>query len=129
MQETMIGLRRLGLTRSQKALLVRDFLELVPLGEPAALAPFLHPDVRFESSDCAVATGRDAVLAVWSSVVRRFDSFGLDVVSVVCESDRVLVEQRMLLSLHPRARAVPLLGFAAFDLRDAQIVGWRQLSG
>jgi limonene-1,2-epoxide hydrolase len=123
------AVRAPALVLLEHELVVRDFLELLPLGTAVDLAPFLHDDVRFETAGSSQAVGREPLLRAWRAVVGRFAVFEIETVSVTSAAHRVLVEQRIRLALHPRCEPRSVLGFAAFDLRGARISGWRQLFG
>jgi limonene-1,2-epoxide hydrolase len=118
-----------GITRMENELLVRDFMEMVSLGEPTALEPFLHRDVKFSGSAGAQAVGKGSVIRLCQLFTQAFFAFELKVVTIASVGDTVLVEQTAHVRVDEQCHRHALMGFAALDVVDFQIVSWRQLFG
>jgi len=72
---------------------VAGFVAAFASKDTARLAPFLHPDVEFESYGDAPVVGRDAVLAVWAGVFRGMAQVEFTTLHQAVSGDLVLAEQ------------------------------------
>ena len=118
-----------GITRLENELLVRDFVEVLTVGDARALEPFLHRDVKFSGMAGACATGKHAVLSVCEQIFAEFPVFTVDVVAIASVDSSVLVEEELRVGLRGGVVTRRLSGFASFGIEDFQILSWHQVHG
>jgi len=116
-----------GIARLENELLVRDFIEVMNGRDVSALTPFLHREVQYQGRDGQAVLGSRAVLALFARFVQRFPEFEVRIHTINCVEQAVLVDETLRASTSSGRSATP--AFAAFLIKDYQIIGWNQLFG
>lgn len=112
----------------ENELVVRDFLENFTSRDVTQLAPFLDPDVVYQPRTCSRIRGRAEVLRLCEAILESFEVFEFVPRTIACSGAVVMLDQTLRVRFPGEDERV-LMSFACFELRDFQIVSWRQLQG
>ncbi|WP_455904837.1 nuclear transport factor 2 family protein [Microbacterium sp.] len=120
-----------AICRLERELIVRDFLATFNAAPrdaegTASIAAFLHPNVVYRPSLCHGAVGRNAVARVCEQVRGAFETFVIEVESLLVGDGVILVEHAMRVGLI----GVPvqnLMGFSSFQISGELISEWHQV--
>lgn len=104
--------------------LIRDFVEAFNSKDADRLTPYLDPEIVFENYGEDPVQGRDAVVNIWRGVFRTFAQVKFETVHQAVNGDVVLAEQIHGLAL-PGGPLAPIKNLAVYEIRDGQIVAWR----
>lgn len=107
--------------------LVREFVAAFGTRDVSRLAPYLHPDVVFESYGDGEVHGRDAVVQVWKGVFSHFAQVKFETVHQAVNGDVVIAEQIHGLAL-PGRELASIRNMAVYEIRDGKIAAWRDYS-
>lgn len=104
--------------------LVREFIDAFENKDPDLLGNYLAQDVVFESYGDPELRGRAAVVQLWANVFRSFDRVKFETLNQAVAGDIVIAEQVHGLGL-PGGPLAPIRNLAVFEIRDGEIVAWR----
>ena len=104
--------------------IVAEFVALFSQKDADLLAPYMHPDVEFQSYGDSAVRGRDQVLAVWRSVFAQMEQVAFTTLNQAVNGDLVLEEQIHGPGL-PGRHLAEIKNMAVYRLRDGQIIEWR----
>ena len=107
--------------------LIRDFVAAFSTRDANRLAPYLHPDIVFESYGDGEVRGRDAVVGLWRGVFANFAQVKFETVHQAANGDVVIAEQIHGLAL-PGGKLAPIRNMAVYEIRDGRIAAWRDYS-
>lgn len=113
--------------RQENDTLIRGFVDAFNTRDANRLAPYLHPDVVFESYGESEVHGRDAVVQVWKGVFENFVQVKFETVHQAVNGDVVIAEQVHGLAL-PGGKLAPIRNMAVYEIRDGKIAAWRDYS-
>jgi limonene-1,2-epoxide hydrolase len=112
----------------ENELVVRDFLDNVKSRDVAQLVPFLGSDVVYQPNSWSRIRGRAEVLRLCEAIFGRFEVFEFVPIKVATCESMVMLDQTLHVRFPGEMERV-LMSFASFEVRDFQIVSWRQLQG
>jgi len=118
-----------GITQLERELLIRDFVEAMNLHDTTALTPFLHREIRYHGGGGQDVNGSRAVLGLYDRMMRRFPQFKLKIDHLTFVENAVFVEETVWVSAAQSCAGHTFPAFAAFLIKDFQIVGWNQFYG
>jgi limonene-1,2-epoxide hydrolase len=102
---------------------VREFCGAFAAKDLDTIARLLDDGVVYHNVGMEPAVGKDASLATIQGFLDMAESLQFEIHRLAAEGDTVLTERTDTFTINGAAAPVPVMG--AFDLRDGQIVAWR----
>lgn len=107
--------------------LIQDFVATFEKRDADLLAPFFHDEIFFANHGDPDVRGRDNVVQIWKRVFETFEEVRFETIHQAVNGQIVLAEQFHHLAL-PGRESVPVRNMAVYEVRDGQIILWRDYS-
>lgn len=117
-----------GIRRFEVELMIRDFIDVLPTGDPNAMLPFLHHNMELAWGRHHPVIGARKVLRLLEDLSCRLGSPHVDISAIAGDGPTVLVEHSMYFGAATPSDRDTLHCFSAFRTQDLQIVQWHQVS-
>lgn len=109
-------------------LLVHDLVDCLARGDIDEAARLFHPEMTVQADSNTSIVGRASVAEVLRIALDTLGEVWIKVLSVGVSDTRVLADCELKVRSR-EGRICPLIWLCSFQLRDHQILSWRQLIG